>query len=144
MTQLKPPTDVRPPSVTVDLTCRQEALCKGREAVRGFVAAHSAPDRGDDSCGDRDVDLLMVVFELVMNAHRYAEGPREMRLEMSDGKLLIEVCDGGWSSPWSPRIEERDATGGFGLGTVLSMVDGWSVVCTSWGKRLQVVVPLPR
>ncbi len=86
----------------------------------------------------------MVVFELVMNAHRYAEGAREMRLEVSDGRLFIEVCDGGWSSPWSPRIEERDVTGGFGLGAVLSMVDGWSVVCTSWGKRLQVVVPLPR
>ncbi|MEW1615696.1 MULTISPECIES: ATP-binding protein [unclassified Streptomyces] len=137
-------TDVRTPSVTVDLTCRQESVRQAREAVRSYVETYSPPAAGDARRVDDDADLLLVVRELVTNAHRYAEGPRQMRLEMSGGKLFIEVSDGSWSSPWGARVEERAAAGGFGLGSVLSLVEGWSTVCTSWGKRIQVVVPLSR
>ncbi|MFJ7062575.1 ATP-binding protein [Streptomyces microflavus] len=135
-------TDVRAPSVTIDLASGQEALGNARAAVFSYVDTYHSPDDGGERRADDYADLMLVVFELVTNAHRSAEGPREMQLTLDDGKLVIEVCDGSWSSPWDARVEER-ASAGFGLGTVLSMVGGWSVVCTSWGKRIQVVVPLP-
>ncbi|MEV7251960.1 ATP-binding protein [Streptomyces cyaneofuscatus] len=136
-------TDVRTPSVTIDLASGQGAVRNAREAVHSYVDTYHSPDDGGERRTDDYADLMLIVFELVTNAHRSAEGPREMQLTMGGGQLVIEVCDGSWSSPWDARVEERASAGGFGLGTVLSLVGGWSVVCTSWGKRIQVVVPLP-
>ncbi|MEW1616527.1 MULTISPECIES: ATP-binding protein [unclassified Streptomyces] len=136
--------DARPAfSATVDLTRRSDTVRYARNAVRAFVEEHGLPEHRDcPGAHDAAHSALLVVSELVTNACVHAGGPLEMCLGLYGGKLFIEVCDDSRAVPGVVDAGERGTEGGFGLGVVLAVADHWSVVRTSWGKRITVLLPL--
>ncbi|WP_158303094.1 ATP-binding protein [Prauserella endophytica] len=71
-------------------------------------------------------DAVLVVDELVSNAHRHARGPRTCRLGLvSQGRRLrIEVDD---ASLAGPRMRTPDRSGGRGLVLVDQLASSWGV-----------------
>lgn len=88
-----------------------------RRTVRDMLAGYS---------GITVDDAVLVVDELVCNAHRHGETPRSCRLALLDqGRCLrVEVDD---TSPQPPRMQEPDRTGGRGLLLVDQLASTWGV-----------------
>jgi anti-sigma regulatory factor (Ser/Thr protein kinase) len=77
-------------------------------------------------------DVVLVVSELVTNAVVHAETPSLLVLEMTPGKLRVEVHDESVDAP-VPRDPDPQH-GGYGLQLVESIADEWGWSTTPTGK----------
>jgi serine/threonine-protein kinase RsbW len=106
----------------LELASSIDAAAEARRAIDGVGAKLSAARR-------RDVRLL--VSELVTNAVRHsglaAGAPIRMLIDTGDGRLRIEIVDGGRG--FEPRPPEPDPTraSGWGLYLVAQLADRWGV-----------------
>jgi anti-sigma regulatory factor (Ser/Thr protein kinase) len=102
-----------------DATCDLDttATREVRRRVRDLLAAYR---------GIPVDDAVLVVDELVSNAHQHGQAPRACRLAFSgEGRhLRVEVDD---ASPDQPRIRTADESGGRGLVLVDRLATRWGV-----------------
>lgn len=103
-----------PPS---DMKCDLDAtpFHEVRRLTRGLLAGLR---------GIRVEDAVLVVDELISNAHRHGSAPRACRLTLTNhGRcLLIEVDD---ASPNQPRMRTPDLTGGRGMILIDRLASAW-------------------
>jgi anti-sigma regulatory factor (Ser/Thr protein kinase) len=86
----------------------------------------------------------LVLSELVSNAVRHAGGYVEVSLILADGRLTIEVRDGGEGVPAVVPVARR-TIGGNGLDIVSRLADSWGVTPEpTGGKSVWVVLTADR
>lgn len=88
--------------------------------------------------GHLEETATLLVSELVGNAVRHACTPAmalELRLEISDDRLRIEVHDAD-PRPRQPRTPAELDESGFGFVLVQALTDGWGVRETASGKAV--------
>ena len=78
-------------------------------------------------------DVRLLVSELVTNSVRHAHagiaGEVHMAVQLTAGKLRVEVADTGEGFEPQPRDDDRSRPGGWGLYLVDQLADRWGVVC---------------
>lgn len=87
-------------------------------------------------------DATLIVSELVTNATRHGRGACRLRLQVSVGRVTVEVYD---DSPNRPRVRPLTAEGesGRGLAMVRCLADRFDVTPVSGGgKRVRAVLAL--
>ena len=77
---------------------------------------------------------LLVVSELVTNAVLHAETPCELQLDVTDGRLRVEVRDSDTRPPVRRLAPTDGVASGRGLRMMQAMGDGWGVVDDADGK----------
>jgi hypothetical protein len=88
-------------------------------------------------------DAVLVVDELVSNAHQRGQSPRACRLTLDEqGRYLrVEVDD---ASPLRPRIRTADESGGRGLLLVDRLAPAWGVTYQAHSKTVWAELALDR
>lgn len=122
----------RPQSLDVELSPRPDSVARARAVTRDFLRA------AEPSFRDRDAAVL-VVSELVTNAlvhTREGEETIRLHLEVSHGRLRVEVVDHGSAQPRS-QPAAPDAPGGRGLPLVARLAGEWRWAAVAGaGKRV--------
>lgn len=72
-------------------------------------------------------NALLVSSELVSNAYRHGEGDIELRVNLFDDRVRIEVIDEGKDQAPAVREQGADETGGWGLQIVDQLALQWGV-----------------
>lgn len=74
-------------------------------------------------------DARLLTSELVANAveHVAGEGALEVRMEVSDERLRVEVYDGGTGFDWVPRRSDAGNERGWGLHFTDTVSSRWAV-----------------
>ncbi len=80
-------------------------------------------------------DAAVALSELVTNAVLHGREPLVVVLDLADGRLRVEVCDGSAVSPSFSMLDPAAVTGR-GLLLVASCSDRWGVEPTSTGKTV--------
>jgi serine/threonine-protein kinase RsbW len=79
-------------------------------------------------------DVRLLVTELVSNSVRHAgleeSDEIELRLDLDEARLRVEVRDPGSGFELSPRVRERNAEGGRGLQIVAAIAHRWGLETT--------------
>jgi anti-sigma regulatory factor (Ser/Thr protein kinase) len=121
-----------PGALTYDLDTT--AAREIRRCVRDLLASHR---------GIPVDDAVLVVDELVSNAHQHGQSPRACRLAFSgQGRhLRVEVDD---ASPQQPRIRTADESGGRGLMLVDRLAPAWGVTYHAHHKTVWAELALDR
>ncbi|WP_326950133.1 ATP-binding protein [Amycolatopsis sp. NBC_01307] len=88
-------------------------------------------------------DAVLVIDELVSNAHQHGQSPRTCRLTFGGRgrSLRVEVDD---ASPHQPRIRTADETGGRGLMLVDRLAPAWGVTHHAHTKTVWAELALDR
>lgn len=98
-----------------------------RDPSCGRVARRLLQERfGDEVDPAVLADAKTVVTELVNNAYTHGHGAIELRVQMLDDRLRVEVVDQGKGASLGVR-EESVSGGGRGLRIVQSMSSEWGV-----------------
>ena len=88
-------------------------------------------------------DAVLLVDELVANALQHAGTPIDVTLRHEEGRVRIDVADRANVLP-SPRVPDREATGGRGLQLVDRLADGgWGVDPSGVGKSVWFALRTP-
>lgn len=74
---------------------------------------------------DRVADVLLVVNELVSNAYRYTSEPSFLRIEVSLGKIRVEITHDSQAHPPLRKVSRPQR--GYGLVLVARLSDRWGV-----------------
>ncbi|MEU3855171.1 SpoIIE family protein phosphatase [Streptomyces sp. NPDC029554] len=119
--------------VTWDIKPEPSAVARCRALVREQLEAW-----GVNEAAVYIVEL--VVSELITNAIKYGRDPIRLRLVQDQG-LIVEVSDGGKSSPHLRRAANEDE-GGRGLFLVAQLTERWGTRHTPRGKTIWTLVPL--
>lgn len=98
---------------------RRTVLARLRDRGLTEAAAPAIREKADAA--------LLIVSELVTNACRHASGPSEMRTSWDGQELTVEIDDGVAEGPVIRPESQRGETGGFGMGLVDCLADGWGV-----------------
>ena len=74
-------------------------------------------------------DARLLASELVANAveHVAADGEVEVRMDLSDERLRVEVLDNGAGFDWVPRRQDARNERGWGLHFTDQLASRWSV-----------------
>lgn len=81
--------------------------------------------------------VLLVASELVTNAVRHGAGDAELRVELDDGDVRIEVVDDGHAEVEIPRrVPPPNALGGRGLLLVREVSRRWGAGFDAAGRTL--------
>lgn len=83
---------------------------------------------------------LLLISELVTNAIRHADGPIQLRMDLSALHLRVAVFDDSHRSPYL-RHAEPDETGGRGLQLVEHVATEWGVDTGDTGKWVWFTLP---
>ncbi|MFE4604528.1 ATP-binding protein [Kitasatospora indigofera] len=102
------------------------ALARARELARDTLREWDYP-------GEKYAHAVLLVSELVTNAHRHAGGPAELELHPVPGGVLLRVAD---SSPRLPVRREPGADGGFGMHLLARLSEAWGVEAFPGGKSV--------
>lgn len=133
-------------SVRVEYLLPDEAASAGR--ARGLTSRFLTHPRHRATCvtavtAERIDDVKLVVSELVANATEHGKSGCRLRLQMTDGRVTVEVYD---DNPIPPRIRPFTADGesGRGLAMVRCLAQRLDVrSVTGGGKRVRAVLALP-
>ncbi|MFD7136507.1 SpoIIE family protein phosphatase [Streptomyces sp. NPDC059894] len=117
---------------TWDIPVDSEEVARARSLSRDRLARWGMPD-------ETSFVLELVVSELVTNAIRYGGAPVRLRL-IRDRGLIVEVSDGGHTSPHLRRAATEDE-GGRGLFLVAQVTEHWGTRYTSTGKTIWTQMP---
>jgi serine/threonine-protein kinase RsbW len=104
----------------VGLSRNPRAALEARRIVDGLLRPRGVPERGVENA-------LLVSSELVSNAYRHGEGDIELRLDVFNDRLRIEVIDEGRGQAPAVREQGGDETGGWGLQIVDLLALQWGV-----------------
>jgi anti-sigma regulatory factor (Ser/Thr protein kinase) len=110
-----------PELLNVELTHAITSPREARRAVRRFA----------NVLGDRSYDVELLVSELIANAVKYGgDGPIQLQMGLSGGRLRVEVVDQGTGFPAKRRADARDRedlerAGGWGLPIVEHLAADW-------------------
>ncbi|MER8007892.1 ATP-binding protein [Streptomyces sp. SLBN-31] len=120
-----------------------EAASAGR--ARGLTSRFLTHPRhrATSVTAERIDDVKLVVSELVANATEHGKSGCRLRLQMTDGRVTVEVYD---DNPVPPRIRPFTADGesGRGLAMVRCLAQRLDVSSvTGGGKRVRAVLALP-
>jgi serine/threonine-protein kinase RsbW len=96
------------------------AAIEARRFVERLLRRRGVPEQGLENA-------LLVSSELVSNAYRHGEGNIELRLDVLDDHLRIEVIDEGRDRAPAVREQGADETGGWGLQIVDQLALQWGV-----------------
>lgn len=96
------------------------AAVEARRFVERVLQGSRAPEQSVENA-------VLVSSELVSNAYRHGEGDIELRLNMLDDRLRIEVIDEGRDQVPAVREQGADETGGWGLQIVDQLALQWGV-----------------
>jgi serine/threonine-protein kinase RsbW len=116
----------------VELPADRNAPARARAALAPFAAALGPAGLGH---------ARLIATELVTNSLRHADNvaaqPIALRLELTGGRLRIEVSDAGGAS--SPQLQPRNpgTAAGWGLRLVDELASNWGIerspdICTVW------------
>ncbi|GAA0589292.1 ATP-binding protein [Streptomyces crystallinus] len=89
-------------------------------------------------------DVLLLVSEVVTNACTYGDGPYELRLDRTDGKLWVEVSDNNPERPHPHGRHRAARSSGHGLYLLKRLSSAWGWVPRGHGKTVWFQVPVPR
>ncbi|MEU6313336.1 ATP-binding protein [Streptomyces sp. NPDC047014] len=106
---------------------------QARESARRVLAeAEASPELVER--------VLMVVSELVANAHRHAGGVTGFQVSVRDGRITVMVSD---RSPLPPRLRPRSpqSPGGFGWRMVKTLAPETFVRFHRGGKTVVAILP---
>ena len=84
--------------------------------------------------------VLLAANELVTNAVIHARSTVDLRVQLSNRVVRIEVIDRDPRPP-VPRDAPDDATGGRGMAVVEAVASRWGVDSVDGGKRVWFEVP---
>jgi anti-sigma regulatory factor (Ser/Thr protein kinase) len=104
---------------TCELGADTFAARQGRRFVRQLLKQHGTPDEVADV-----VELL--ASELVTNAVRHGDGPRQLRCVIEDDRLTVSVSDGSEAPPTLQTPAPLDPHGR-GLRLVAMLAERWGV-----------------
>jgi anti-sigma regulatory factor (Ser/Thr protein kinase) len=96
------------------------AAARARESVARLLGEHHGSVQARESA-------QLVASELVTNALQHGEGAVELRLQVVDNFLRIEVVDQGRDQAPAVRQEAPGETGGWGLRIVDRLAAQWGV-----------------
>ncbi len=103
-----------------------------RRQISRFATEHQVDD---------PETVLLVASELVTNAVLHGAEPIELRVDLDDRRLRIEVSD---SNPDPSTVAERERTpdrpGGWGLHIVASLTERWGTDRHDHGKTVWVEI----
>ena len=105
----------------VKLSRNPGAGIEARRFVERLLRRRGVPEQGVENA-------LLVSSELVSNAYRHGEGEIELRLDVLDDHLRIEVIDEGRDRAPAVREQGPDETGGWGLQIVDQLSLQWGVI----------------
>ena len=108
----------------------------GLDEVRRLVAAAA-----EDAPADVVYDAQAVAVELVTNAWLHGRPPAELRLDIRDEHLIVEVSDAGHGLPSVQPLSDV-ATVGRGLRLVAALSTGWGIHTHPDGKTVWASVAL--
>ena len=95
-----------------------------------------------DAIGDAPQELRdpisVMVSELAMNAVQYAHATFEVSVELTDGRLRVEVTDAGGGNPAAQPLPPATSLHGRGLFLVDQMSDEWGVSPPGHGPEKSV------
>ncbi|MEU9057233.1 ATP-binding protein [Streptomyces sp. NPDC048384] len=114
-----------------------------REAIQHELHTLGLADADNEAIRECAEAVLLIVSELVTNACRHSPGPVDLRTTWNDHVLTVEVDDRGEDVPVIVGKEDRGADGGFGMGLIDALADGWGVESQSEGKTVYVRVAFP-
>jgi PAS domain S-box-containing protein len=117
---------------TWDIPADSEEVARARSLARDKLTEWDLPD-------ETSFVVELVVSELVTNAIRYGGTPVRLRL-IRDRELIVEVSDGGHTSPHLRRAATEDE-GGRGLFLVAQLTECWGTRYTSTGKTIWTEMP---
>jgi anti-sigma regulatory factor (Ser/Thr protein kinase) len=110
-----------PELLNVELTHEIASPREARRAVRRFAGV----------LGGRTYDVELLASELIANAVKYGgEGPIQLQMRLSGGRLRVEVVDEGTGFQAKRRADDRDRedlelVGGWGLPIVEHLAADW-------------------
>jgi anti-sigma regulatory factor (Ser/Thr protein kinase) len=100
--------------------------------------------QGHELDPDLERDVVLLVSELVTNAVRYAGGATELRIDVDDRSVRVEVVDPE-PTPARPLPPDPWASSGRGLQLVQELAGEWGQSGVNGGKVVWFVVgPTPR
>ncbi|MEV0257025.1 ATP-binding protein [Streptomyces sp. NPDC050732] len=118
----------------VEYALPQEPASAGRarHLTSGFLSGSRR--RKTEVAADRVDDATLIVSELVSNALRHADGGCRLSVEVSGGRVTVEVTD---TSPERPRVQRQstDRESGRGLAMVRQLAHRLEVVGTHRGGK---------
>ncbi|MEU1133101.1 ATP-binding protein [Streptomyces sp. NPDC005900] len=122
------------PTARVEYALPQEPASAGRArrlACAFLVRTHR---RRSEVTAERVDDVALVVSELVSNAVQHAHGGCRLRVEVSGGRVTVEVYD---TSPVRPRVRKPSSVreSGRGLALVRQLTHRLEVVETRRGGK---------
>lgn len=105
-------------------------------AARGWVRRVL----GDWGLGEHAMALELAVSELVTNAIVHGEGAVGVTLDADAGQVRLVVSDEGHGRPRPrPGATLEQGSGGWGLGLVADVADGWGTTHSDEGTSVWVV-----
>lgn len=117
---MKHPEPQRPDERCLQLPRDPRSVSEARRFVDRLLRRRAVPD-------DTREWALLVSSELVTNAYQHGEGEIELRVNVLDDRLRIEVIDEGRRQAPVVRTEPADETGGWGLRIVDQLAVQWGV-----------------
>jgi anti-sigma regulatory factor (Ser/Thr protein kinase) len=107
--------------MTVDFPRELQAPGEARKLVKRFEPLVGS---------ERLADLVLLTSELVTNAVKYGAGGLTLHAAVRNGRLRVEVVDGGTGFPAQETADARDPNdlelvGGWGLPIVKSLASDW-------------------
>ena len=95
-----------------------------------------------DAVGDAGQELRdaisVMVSELAMNAVQYARTAFDVRMDLTDESLRVEVSDSGGGTPEAAPPPPATSTHGRGLFIVDQLSDEWGIVPATGGAEKSV------
>jgi anti-sigma regulatory factor (Ser/Thr protein kinase) len=117
---MKHPEPQRPDELRLQLPRDPRSVREARRFVDRLLRRRAVPDETRESA-------LLVSSELVTNAYQHGEGEIELRVNVLDDRLRIEVIDEGGRQAPAVRAQPADETGGWGLQIVDHLAVQWGV-----------------
>ena len=102
-------------------------------AARRFVL-----DAVGDAGQERLDAISVMVSELAMNAVQYARTAFDVRMELTDESLRVEVSDAGGGQPEARPRPPASSSRGRGLFIVDQLSDEWGIVPATGGAKKSV------
>ena len=145
MTAVHPPETLRDSrSVVLTIPAKAEYITLGRLALTGLSRLRPL---ADETLADLKLALTEACSNSVRHAYPQGDGQVEIRYEIHDDRLVIEVADDGEGFDHRPRAAEGEelVEGGLGIAIIRAVADEFEVGAGTDGRgsRLRFVKRLP-
>jgi serine/threonine-protein kinase RsbW len=127
-------------SVLLTIPAKAEYITLGRLALTGLSRLRPL---GDETLADLKLALTEACSNSVRHAYPGREGQVEIRYELHDDRLVIEVADDGEGFDHEPGVEEGGdlVEGGLGIAIIRAVADEFELGAKTGGRgsRLRFV-----